>query len=66
MVTNNKTEQLIVRLCSKIAHGYSLHDKLKDEFIRNNFEYATKLLSSDTYAPNCEAFEVSQKIKKFR
>jgi hypothetical protein len=66
---NNLTgiEQLIYRLCLKIASANNLiNDKARDDFINVYYPYIIKLFCSDAYTPLYDMFEVSEKIKKKR
>lgn len=60
----NNVEQLIFRLCSKIAAVNNLTDRSKEDFINKSYAYLVKMFCSDAYTPTYDAFEVSQKIKK--
>jgi hypothetical protein len=62
--SKNNIEQLIYRLCSKIASVNNLNEKLKDEFINKSYAYLVKLFCSDAYTPTYDAFDLSHKIKK--
>ena len=63
-LSKNNVEQLIYRLCSKIASVNNLNDKLKEEFINKSYAYLVKLFCSDAYTPTYDAFDLSHKIKK--
>lgn len=57
-------EQLIYRLCVKLAASNNLNDKFKEQFVNTSFPYLIKLLASDSYSPVCDRLEISEKIKK--
>jgi hypothetical protein len=59
-------EQLIYRLCQKIAVMNNLNEKTRDEFVNPKYGYLIKLFCSDAYSPVYDAFEVSEKIRKKR
>lgn len=62
----NHVENLILRLCYKIASVNNLNEKLTEEFVNKSFAYMVKLFCSDAYSPVYDTLEVSQKIKKKR
>jgi hypothetical protein len=62
--SKNNIEQLIYRLCSKIASVNNLNDKLREDFINKSYAYLVKLFCSDAYTQTYDAFDLSQKIKK--
>jgi len=64
--SSNNVEQLILRLCSKIASINNLNERSKEDFLNSSYAYVVKLFCSDAYSPVYETFEVSQKIKKKR
>jgi hypothetical protein len=59
-------EQLIYRLCLKIAAANNLTDRTRDEFVSTKYTYLIKLFCSDAYSPVYDAFEISEKIRKKR
>jgi hypothetical protein len=59
--SSNTTEQLVHRLCTKLASNLGLH---REEFINSSYKDAIRLFCSSSYAPVDDAFELTQKIKK--
>ena len=64
MTTQTNTQQVIVRLCTKIAALNNLNGKLKEDFVDSSYNFLTKTICSDAYSPTYEPFEISQKIKR--
>lgn len=58
------TEQLILRLCTKLATNSNVNPSKRDQFITSANRYLIKLFSSNTYTPVYDYLEISQKIKK--
>ncbi len=62
----NSNEQLIHRLCSKLANDSGVSVTSRDHFVNSNFTYLIRVLASSSYAANADQFEIGQKIKKKR